>query len=991
MVGSSIGKWELIWPFFLILILHCVAILFFTRGFLLTRTELSSFSHCADVSHSPCFPHHSPDPSNSSFSSSSSPSRNLSVTDRVEVDDRNGRCWTRPAVDRLVIIVLDALRFDFVAPSTFFDEKMPWMDKLQVLQKLASDERSSARIFKAIADPPTTSLQRLKGLTTGGLPTFIDVGNSFGAPAIVEDNLINQLVRNGKRVLMMGDDTWLQLFPNHFEKSYPFPSFNVKDLHTVDNGCIEHLFPSLYRDDWDVLIAHFLGVDHAGHIFGVDSTPMIEKLEQYNVILEKVIEVLKNQSGPGGLHESTFLLVMGDHGQTLNGDHGGGAVEEVETSLFAMSLKEPPASMPSELDTSTCKLDMNGTKTCFSSIQQLDFAVTIAALLGVPFPFGSIGRVNPELYALSAGTWNQPTINATDRINWSNLEEWLQTYVNILCINSWQVKRYIDVYSASSVIGFPSEDLLRVADIYAQAQDKWTDIVNNSLLSEKETQDERFDASLYTLRKLIDAYSEFLGSVAELLRSKWTEFDLKMMGVGLGIFLFSLFIHFVAIKRATKLHQISFPSVGDSGLSLRVIFALSVVAIRACSFLSNSFILAEGKVANFLLVTTVFLNLRYSFWKKKMFMEAVLFLLLISILRFTVEIGLSKNAVSTVLLKGIAGGQVTWIFIGEIVPMLTLILLGYLLYKTIHGNTCWRILSYLLITGTLISYMLVALHWTLESEVFAKRLVFEGIGRNFAPQVIYAIGFVLLILLVFAQAFMPKDNAMNYGGILVIKTIAMLSVWSSTVIILLGRQGPLFYLGSIVGGWCIIRLHNSELDQNHGNVGALTTDPLPVTQWNLLAVCLFFSSGHWCAFDGLRYGAAFIGFDEFILFRQAILLAVDTFGVSHILPIFGLPFLVSLQYSRFQRKQAKRILLVKLLQVFLIYGLITAMTTMFTIICVTIQRRHLMVWGLFAPKYVFDVIGLILTDALICLASLYYFCHIEDDTPQDMVKMRSSL
>lgn len=33
----------------------------------------------------------------------------------------------------------------------------------------------------------------LQGLTTGGLPTFIDVGNSFGAPAIVEDNLIHQV------------------------------------------------------------------------------------------------------------------------------------------------------------------------------------------------------------------------------------------------------------------------------------------------------------------------------------------------------------------------------------------------------------------------------------------------------------------------------------------------------------------------------------------------------------------------------------------------------------------------------------------------------------------------------------------------------------------------------------------------------------------------------------------------------------------------------
>lgn len=43
-----------------------------------------------------------------------------------------------------------------------FTESKPWMDRLRVLQKLASERGSSARIFKAIADPPTTSLQRLK-------------------------------------------------------------------------------------------------------------------------------------------------------------------------------------------------------------------------------------------------------------------------------------------------------------------------------------------------------------------------------------------------------------------------------------------------------------------------------------------------------------------------------------------------------------------------------------------------------------------------------------------------------------------------------------------------------------------------------------------------------------------------------------------------------------------------------------------------------------
>ncbi|OVA16597.1 hypothetical protein BVC80_1543g27 [Macleaya cordata] len=86
MAGSLVtGKWRLVWPFFLILVLHCIAILLFTRGFLLTRTELSTFSTCSDISQSPCF------------------DQNLNAT-----DPDPSVCWTKPAVDRLVIIVLDA-------------------------------------------------------------------------------------------------------------------------------------------------------------------------------------------------------------------------------------------------------------------------------------------------------------------------------------------------------------------------------------------------------------------------------------------------------------------------------------------------------------------------------------------------------------------------------------------------------------------------------------------------------------------------------------------------------------------------------------------------------------------------------------------------------------------------------------------------------------------------------------------------------------------
>lgn len=53
--------------------------------------------------------------------------------------------------------------------------------------------------------------------------------------------------------------------PDRFNKAFPYPAFDVKDLHLVDNGVIKHLFPELAENDWQILIGHFLGVDHCGH------------------------------------------------------------------------------------------------------------------------------------------------------------------------------------------------------------------------------------------------------------------------------------------------------------------------------------------------------------------------------------------------------------------------------------------------------------------------------------------------------------------------------------------------------------------------------------------------------------------------------------------------------------------------------------------------------------------------------------------------------
>lgn len=152
-----------------------------------------------------------------------------------------------------VIMFVDALRFDFAS------------EHLSIVGELSDRDPARARLLVFEADPPTTTLQRLKALVTGGMPTFVDFSANFNSDRLSEDNIVHQLHEHNRTIVMMGDDTWLNLFPDSFERAFSFPSFNVKDLHTVDDGVLRHLMPELRRGDFDVLIAPFLGVDHIGH------------------------------------------------------------------------------------------------------------------------------------------------------------------------------------------------------------------------------------------------------------------------------------------------------------------------------------------------------------------------------------------------------------------------------------------------------------------------------------------------------------------------------------------------------------------------------------------------------------------------------------------------------------------------------------------------------------------------------------------------------
>lgn len=163
----------LVWVCFL----FYAGIALFTSGFLLTRLELTNHSSCQEPPGPGPLPWRSP--------------------------GQPGACWMASRFSRVVLVLIDALRFDFAQPqrSPVPGEpsvSLPFLGKLGFLQRILETQPHHARLYQSKADPPTTTMQRLKAITTGSLPTFIDAGSNFASYAIVEDNLIKQLTSAGQ-------------------------------------------------------------------------------------------------------------------------------------------------------------------------------------------------------------------------------------------------------------------------------------------------------------------------------------------------------------------------------------------------------------------------------------------------------------------------------------------------------------------------------------------------------------------------------------------------------------------------------------------------------------------------------------------------------------------------------------------------------------------------------------------------------------------------
>ncbi|NXD73535.1 PIGO transferase, partial [Eolophus roseicapillus] len=1044
------------WP--VLLFLAWVCLLFFAgiglfmSGFLLTRIELASSSSCSDPLLPPPWQRQSLPP---------------------------GSCWAPQRFSKAVLVIIDALRFEFARFNPTKASPLPYENKLSFLHHLATSQPRHARLYRFRADPPTATMQRIKGLTTGSLPTFIDVGSNFATYAIQEDNLLAQLVQNGRRVVFMGDDTWEGLFPNKFFRSYFFPSFNVKDLHTVDDGILQHLYPTARHAQYRNWGSYLEGLDRcsgrAGHrsVGGerLCSLPLLFPLSLLLLVVAAVI--------------LCYTLVTG-----LFLSQPGGV------TFFPFS--SPPLWEP-------------------EAIPQVNLVPTVALLLGVPIPYSNIGEVMAELFS-----GDGDTVSAA-----------LQQ-LSVYHINAKQV-----CPTVSLPLNQRGERMLqRLQELFSSAVEEHTqllDQVQGATLVPPELESR--------LGSLISRFQLYLREARAVCTQSWARFNsLRMVG-GCTLIAASCLLCYMAAELAASsdsfyrscllypllwglvvavvlglahvftqegldlllvsscaaaASQLGFfwhwwgrhpkrallvgsqPPLASIGLRQRLrawlglAFPMGILLFRCGAMFSDSFVVAEARVAPFLLASLVLLLvgklhwdghltvtegpkqqvLGFSSYRREIWYLLCLVAMLLVCVRLSgffhqcrEEIPQCRPSLFLSPLASLRNTRAKNLFYLLCVALLAGLVYAVRSWLRHYGNLNSSDPLVLFVRwGFPLVVLFIACYWAVVSSAedsLGKLQELVQVAVVAFPWAVYGLASVgLLLLLCNPMTVFAKDTRESAGSIVTpylgvpssevdflhvipqiykrmqesqksrlergscratIAAYGLGSVYSAALVIaltLLGFLLMLLHSERLSLAFLLLFLEAFVLLHIHTRARGLAGDAEPfsvpwyaVISWLLAASQFFYSTGHQPIFPAIHWNAAFVGFhlDHSTNLLPAVLVGANTFA-SHILFAVGCPLLLlwpfvcempSSQKKKPKKEPREELQEVEehmmemrlrespekfstaLLQLGLKYLFVLGAQLLACVCAAMILRRHLMVWKVFAPKFLFESLGFVVSS--ICL------------------------
>ena len=231
---------------------------------------------------------------------------------------------------RLILFLLDGARPDYLFSNKSYGEWQP------LFPSLIQNNPNHTVCTTMHVDPPTSTIQGVKTLLTGGMRSFIELGESFFSSVLQSDHWILQLRKHRNLTIAhVGDPLWRDLAGEDAFVN-PISTIDSYNVYEDDSQSIQSTLESflqvggdLYQTD--VLIVHSLLVDHNAHRTSSSSpsNPSIrDSLLQFNRHLQYTISHLPS---------NTLLLIFGDHGLSQFGNHGGASEDEITTGLCAIS------------------------------------------------------------------------------------------------------------------------------------------------------------------------------------------------------------------------------------------------------------------------------------------------------------------------------------------------------------------------------------------------------------------------------------------------------------------------------------------------------------------------------------------------------------------------------------------------------------------------------------------------------------------------------
>ncbi|QSZ37854.1 hypothetical protein DSL72_008954 [Monilinia vaccinii-corymbosi] len=410
--------------------------------------------------------------------------------------------------DKVIFMVVDALRSDFVFSNNsgfLFTQRSiayrsPGSYYTDSFRSLISNR--AALPFTAHATSPTITMPRIKAITTGSIPSFLDVILNFAesdtsSSLATQDTWLAQMkAKGGGKMVMYGDDTWLKLFPETFDRADGTSSFFVSDFTEVDNNVTRHVPGELMNDDWNTMVLHYLGLDHIGHKAGPRSPNMIPKQRE----MDGIVRLIYENMGKKDFLSSTLLVLCGDHGMNDAGNHGGSAPGETSPALVFISPKfkdlgrerqglEVPAPFEEEFQ-------------YYKTVEQSDIAPTLGALLGFPIPRNNLGAFIDDFLPF----WPE----SIDRIQ-------------ILLRNARQILRVVTATFPSFENDGPSQNCQRLSNAVDDLACQWRSITQS--LAGLKTNEQDHNAWIADVTR-------WLKEAQELMSGTASNYDIKKLITG---------------------------------------------------------------------------------------------------------------------------------------------------------------------------------------------------------------------------------------------------------------------------------------------------------------------------------------------------------------------------------------------------------------------------------------------------------------------------